>query len=275
MAQRVTKFFVYLFLVVLAVLCIAPFLLMIVNATRSGTEITSGFTLIPGSSTADNMRVVLDYFNPFLGMLNSLLVAVPATLLSAYFSSMTAYGMAFYEFKGNKVLFGVILVFMMIPGQLSLIGFFELCTKLRLVNSYIPLIVPAIASAGTVFFLKQYAESTVPRALLESARIMGANELRIFNSIVLPIMGPAVSTMGIMGFIGNWNNYLLPMILISTPTKMTLPVMMATLNASTDINKNQGAIYLAVALSVIPILLVFAFFSKYIISSVTAGAVKE
>lgn len=275
MAQRVTKFFVYLFLVVLAVLCIAPFLLMIVNATRSGTEITSGFTLIPGSSTAANMKVVLDYFNPFLGMFNSLLVAVPATLFSAYFSAMTAYGMAFYEFKGNKVLFGVILVFMMIPGQLSLIGFFELCTKLRLVNSYIPLIVPAIASAGTVFFLKQYAESTVPRALLESARIMGANELRIFNSIVLPIMGPAVSTMGIMGFIGNWNNYLLPMILISSPNKMTLPVMMATLNASTDINKNQGAIYLAVALSVIPILLVFAFFSKYIISSVTAGAVKE
>ncbi len=164
---------------------------------------------------------------------------------------------------------------MMIPGQLSLIGFFELCTKLRLVNSYIPLIVPAIASAGTVFFLKQYAESTVPRALLESARLMGANEFRIFNSIVLPIMGPAVSTMGIMGFIGNWNNYLLPMILISTPDKMTLPVMMATLRASTDINKNQGAIYLAVAISVVPILLVFAFFSKYIISSVTAGAVKE
>ena len=221
------------------------------------------------------MKVVFDYFNPFLGMLNSLLVAVPATLFSAYFSAMTAYGMAFYEFKGNKILFGVILVFMMIPGQLSLIGFFELCTKLRLVNSYIPLIVPAIASAGTVFFLKQYAESTVPRALLESARIMGANEFRIFNSIVLPIMGPAVSTMGIMGFIGNWNNYLLPMILISTPDKMTLPVMMATLRASTDINKNQGAIYLAVAISVVPILLVFAFFSKYIISSVTAGAVKE
>ncbi len=235
MAQRITKFLIYLFLVVLALLCI----------------------------------------NPFLGMLNSLLVAVPATLFSAYFSAMTAYGMAFYEFKGNKILFGVILVFMMIPGQLSLIGFFELCTKLRLVNSYIPLIVPAIASAGTVFFLKQYAESTVPRALLESARIMGANEFRIFNSIVLPIMGPAVSTMGIMGFIGNWNNYLLPMILISTPDKMTLPVMMATLRASTDINKNQGAIYLAVAISVVPILLVFAFFSKYIISSVTAGAVKE
>ncbi len=275
MAQRITKFLIYLFLVVLALLCIAPFLLMIVNATRSGTEITSGFTLIPGSSTGENMKVVFDYFNPFLGMLNSLLVAVPATLFSAYFSAMTAYGMAFYEFKGNKILFGVILVFMMIPGQLSLIGFFELCTKLRLVNSYIPLIVPAIASAGTVFFLKQYAESTVPRALLESARIMGANEFRIFNSIVLPIMGPAVSTMGIMGFIGNWNNYLLPMILISTPDKMTLPVMMATLRASTDINKNQGAIYLAVAISVVPILLVFAFFSKYIISSVTAGAVKE
>ena len=275
MSTRIAKFFVYLFLVLLALTCIFPFLLMLVNATRTGNEIASGFTLLPGSATAANMEQVFNYFNPFLGMLNSLIVAVPATLLSAYFSAMTAYGMAFYDFKGNKVLFGVILVFMMIPGQLSLIGFFQLCTSLGLLNSYIPLIIPGIAAAGTVFFLKQYAESTVPRALMESARIMGANEFYIFNRIVLPIMAPAVSTMGIMGFIGNWNNYLLPMILISKPGKMTLPVMMATLRASSDINKNQGAIYLAVAISVVPILLVFAFFSKYIISSVTAGAVKE
>lgn len=275
MVHRINKTLVYIFLILLALICIFPFLLMLVNATRTGSEIASGFTLIPGSNTWENMKTVFNYFNPFRGILNSLIVSVPATLLSAYFSALTAYGMAFYDFKGNKILFGVILVFMMIPGQLSLIGFFDLCTKLGLVNSYVPLIVPAIASAGTVFFLRQYITSTMPKALIEAARMEGASEFYIFNRIVLPIVSPAVATMGIMGFIGNWNNYLLPMILISTPDKMTLPVMMATLRASTDINANQGAIYLAVAISVIPILLVFACFSKYIISSVTAGAVKE
>ena len=146
---------------------------------------------------------------------------------------------------------------------------------MHLVNSYIPLIIPAIASPGTVFFLKQYTESSLSRSLIEAARIDGASELYSFHRIVIPILSPAVATMGIMSFIGNWNNYLLPMIIINKNEKMTLPVMMATLKASTDINANQGAIYLSVAISVIPILLVFAFFSKYIISSVSAGAVKE
>ena len=164
---------------------------------------------------------------------------------------------------------------MMIPGQLSLIGFYQLCTKLHMVNSYWPLILPAIASPGTVFFLKQYTESSLSRSLIEAARIDGASELYSFHRIVIPILSPAVATMGIMSFIGNWNNYLLPMIIINKNEKMTLPVMMATLKASTDINSNQGAIYLSVAISVIPILLVFAFFSTYIISCVSAGAVKE
>ena len=188
---------------------------------------------------------------------------------------MTAYGLAMYKFKGNKVIFGTILVFMMIPGQLGLIGFYNLCTKLHLVNSYIPLIIPAIAAPGTVFFLRQYVLSVLPPSLIEAARIDGASELYSFHRIVLPIMSPGIATMAIMAFIGNWNNYLLPMIILNKNDKFTLPVMMATLRASTDINANQGAIYLAVAISVIPILLVFAFFSKYIISSISAGAVKE
>ena len=110
---------------------------------------------------------------------------------------------------------------------------------------------------------------------MAAARIDGASELYIFHRIAIPIMSPGLATMGIMGFIGNWNNYLLPMIIINKNEKMTLPVMMATLKASTDINANQGAIYLSVAVSIIPILIVFSFFSKYIISSISAGAVKE
>ena len=271
----IKKGLLYAFLIVLGGICLLPFLLMIVNATRSGNEIATSFTLIPGDSLKENWDTVFDYFNLFAGMWNSVKVSVPATLLTAYFSAMTAYALAMYKFKGSKLIFGTILVFMMIPGQLSLIGFYNLCTKLHIVNSYIPLIVPAIAAPGTVFFLRQYVMSALPPALIEAARIDGASEFYSFHRIVLPIMAPGIATMSIMGFIGNWNNYLLPMIILNKEEKFTLPVMMASLRATSDINANQGAIYLSVAISVIPILLVFAFFSKYIISSISAGAVKE
>ncbi len=274
-ADRVKRIILYFVLTFLAALCLFPFLLMMVNATRSGVEITRSFTLIPGSSLKANMETVSGYFNLFKGMGNSVIVAVPATILTGYFSSLTAYGLAVYKFKGRDIIFYVIVIFMMIPAQLSLIGFYNLCTKLHMVNSYIPLIVPAIAAPGTVFFLRQYVLSVLPPALLEAARIDGSGELRSFHQIVLPIMMPGIATMSIGAFIGNWNNYLLPMIILNKNEKFTLPVMMATLRASTDIQRNQGAIYLAVAISVIPILIVFCFCSKYIISSISAGSVKE
>ena len=273
--DKIKKAILYILLILLAALCLFPFLLMMVNATRTGTDISTSFTLIPGKALKDNWNTVFDYFNLFKGMWNSLLVAVPATLLTAYFSALTAYGLAMYKFKGNKVIFGAILVFMMIPGQLSLIGFYNLCTKLHMVNSYAPLIIPAIAAPGTVFFLRQYVLSVLPPSLIEAARIDGAGELYSFHRIVLPIMSPGIATMSIMCFIGNWNNYLLPMIILNKNSKFTLPVMMATLRASTNIQSEQGAIYLSVAISVIPILIVFCFCSKYIISSISAGSVKE
>ena len=200
---------------------------------------------------------------------------MPATLLTAYFSAITAYAMAMYEWKGNSLMFKVIVVFMMIPSQLSLIGFYNLCQKLRLIDSYVPLIVPAIAAPGIVFFLRQYTKSTLSKALLEAARIDGASEILTFHKIVLPIMSPGIATMSIGAFIGNWNSYLVPLLLLNTPRKLTLPVMISTLNAATDLQKNQGAIYLGVAISVVPIMIVFSFCSKYIISSISAGGVKE
>ena len=274
MKKRSKKTLIYIFLILVAVVCALPFLLMIVNATRSGVEISSSFTLVPGAHLKENWQQMSKFFNLFRGMLNSIIVAVPATALCIYFSALTAYGLAFYKFKANKIVFVAILVFMMIPGQLSMIGFYQLCSKLHLINSYIPLIIPSIASPGTVFFLKQYAESDLSPEILEAARIDGASEIRTFHTIVLPILQPGIATMGIMSFIGNWNNYLMPMILLTSKEKFTLPVMMSTLKAATDLQKNQGAIYLSVAISVIPILLVFIFFSKYIINSISAGAVK-
>ena len=275
MATKIKRAILYIALIILGLMCLLPFWLMMVNSTRSGVEITHSFSFLPGHSLRDNWKVLFDYVNLFLGLFNSFKVAVPATLLTAYFSAITAFGMAMYNWKGNNVLFRVIVVFMMIPAQLSLIGFYNLCQKLHLIDSYIPLIIPAIASPGLVFFLRQYTKATLSKSLMEAARIDGASEIHIFHRIVLPIMAPGIATMSIGTFIGNWNSYLVPLILLNTPKKMTLPVMISTLNAATDLQKNQGAIYLGVAISVIPIIIAFCFFSKYIISSISAGSVKE
>lgn len=272
---NIKKSILYVCLTLLAVICLLPFVMMMVNATRTSDQIVKSFTLIPGTALKQNWDVVFSYFNLFKGMLNSLLVALPATFLGAYFPAMAAYGLACYDFKGNKLIFWVILVFMMIPGTLSLIGFYQLCSALHITNSYIPLILPAVAGTGTVFFLRQYIQSSLSPALIEAARMDGASELYMFHRIVIPIVFPAIATFSIMSFIGNWNSYLLPMIILNDPKKYTLPVQLASLRSSTDITQNYGAIYLCIAISMIPIILVFITFSKYIISSVSAGAVKE
>ncbi len=275
MAGKVKKAVLYIVLSLMAVTCMVPFLLMLVNATRSGREIMTSFTLIPGDSLKDNWNAVFGFFNLFRGLWNSFKVAVPATILTSYFSALTAYALAVYKFKGKNVIFYTIVIFMMIPGQLSLIGFYNLVSGLKMIDSYVPLIIPAIAAPGTVFFLKQYLESVLPMSLLEAARIDGAMEITIFHKIVFPIMVPGVATMAIGGFIGNWNSYLIPLLLVNSPKKFTLPVMIASLNASKDIGTNQGAIYMALAVSIVPILIVFCFCSKYIIGSISAGSVKE
>lgn len=275
MATKIKKAILYISLTLLAIGCFLPFILMLVNSTRSGREIMSSFTFIPGNSLGENWEIVTGYFNLFRGFVNSLIVAIPVTILSAYFSALTAFALSVYDFKGKKVIFYTIVIFMMIPGQLGLIGFYNLVVMLGLTDSYIPLIVPAIASTGTVFFLRQYLLSILSPALIEAARIDGASELHIFHKIIMPLMSPGIATMSIGAFIGSWNSYLVPLILLNTPSKFTLPVMIASLNASTDITANQGAIYLAVAISVIPVMIVFMFCSKYIIGSISAGGVKE
>ena len=270
---KIKKTILYILLILLSVVCMFPFLLMIVNATRSGSEIMKSFTLIPSVYLKENWATVFKYFNLFLGMWNSLKVAVPSTLLCAYFSAMTAYALAMYKFKGNKVLFMTILIFMMIPGQLGLIGFYNLCTKLHLVNSYIPLIIPAIASPGTVFFLRQYVLSVMPPSLIEAARIDGSKEWNTFNKIILPIMKPAVATQAIFQFIAQWNNLFTPTILLTTDSKKTLP-MFVQLLSSNQFRTDYGVVYVGLFVTIIPLVVVYLVLSKYIVAGVALGGVK-
>ena len=274
-SRNFIKALLYAAIIALSILCLLPFVLMLVNATRSGNEIMTSFSLIPGSSLSFNWAIVKKNLDIPRGFANSIFLAVTSTALTAYFSALTAYGFAFYKFKGNKPLFTAILIFMMIPAQLGMLGFYDLMVKIGLIDSYIPLIIPSMAAPATVFFLRQYIISVMPRALLEAPRIDGAGELYIFHRIGLPIMAPGIATMCIGSFIGSWNSYLIPLIILNSQKKWTLPVMVASLGSVKDIASNVGATYVTVAISVVPILIVFCFCSKYIISSIASGSVKE
>ena len=275
MLTKIKKSMIYIVLILLRVVCLCPFLIMMVNSTRSSQEIINSFSFIPGSSLQSNWKIMSDYFNIFNGLKNSLFISICVTALSGYFSALTAYGLAIYKFKGRNALFTTILVLMMVPAQLGLLGFYDLVNGLGLMDSYLPLIIPAIASPFTVFFLRQYILSVLPASIVEAARMDGASEISTFHRIGLPLMMPGIATMSIGTFIGSWNNYLMPLVLIVSPKKFTLPVMMGSLSASKDITANMGATYVSVAVSVIPIMIAFCFFSKYIIGSISAGGVKE
>ncbi|MDP4552179.1 carbohydrate ABC transporter permease [Guptibacillus hwajinpoensis] len=272
--RSLIKGIIYALLILTAVICFIPFLMMLVNATRSNDAILTGFTLIPGTALMENYRTMMEYVNIWNGFKNSLIISVLVTLLTGYFSALTAYGFAFYTFKGKNFLFVFMLVMMMVPGQLGLIGFYELCKNLGILDTFIPLIIPAIASPFVVFFLRQYIQTTLHPSLIEAARIDGASELRIFHTVAIPIMMPAVATMSIFTFIGSWNNYIVPLVVLFSPEKYTLPVLMGFLKGS-QVAQNLGSMYLGIAISVVPIMIAFLFLSKYIVNSISAGAVKE
>ncbi|MBN1798350.1 MAG: carbohydrate ABC transporter permease [Spirochaetales bacterium] len=274
---QISRTLLYVFLIILAVLCIIPFYIMIVNGSRTNVEINTGVTLIPGSNIIGNMKTILIItanINFFMGFVNSTIVAVCATTLSIYIASLTAYGFVFYEFPLKKVCFGIIMASMMIPAQLGLIGLYDLYLRMNLLDSLLALILPAGAAAATVYFLRQYIRSVLPEYIIQAARIDGAHDLSIFHRIALPIMSPGIATMAIFGFVFNWNNFLLPLIVLTTEDNYTLPLMVAQLNSSLYA-RDYGAIYLAVALSIFPIIVVFAFLQRFLITGVSFGSLKE
>ncbi len=266
---------IYLFLALLVVVAIIPFWIVIINATRDGMAIsTQGVTIFPGTSLAENYEILVKNVDVVRGFLNSLKIALLVTVLSGYFSALTAYGFHMYNFRGKNFLFGIILIFMMIPSQLAFLGYVKWMTQLGLMDNHLALIIPAVASIGTVFFLRAYISSSLSKEIIESARIDGAGELYIFHRIALPLMAPGVATMSIFTFIGSWNNYLSARVILSSKANETLPMVISSLKALKIWHQNQGAIYLGFAISIIPIVVVFIFASKYLIENISAGAVK-
>lgn len=270
------KAVIYIVCILLAVLSIIPFWVMIVNATRSTAQIQeSAFSLIPRDYTLTNWSYLKGRsFDPIKGFINSMIVSGGATLCAVYFSTLTAYALVVYRWKFRQSFFGFIMGWMMIPAQVTTIGFYQFMYRIHMTNSFIPLIIPAIAAPATVFFMRQYMQGALQVDIVNSARIDGGKEFYIFNRIILPIMKPAIATQAIFTFVNSWNQLFMPMILLTDKSKYTMPIMVSQLNG--DIYKTEyGAIYLGLTLTVIPLFVVYFVLSKYIIAGVALGGVKE
>jgi multiple sugar transport system permease protein len=259
----------------LTVLSILPFLIMIVNATRSTYQIQQhAVSLIPSTYMMNNLQVLLGKsFNPMRGFMNSMIISIGSTACNIYFSTLTAYALVAYNWKFRRPFFSIIMGVMMIPAQVTSIGFYQFMYQIGMTNNFLALIIPAIAAPATVFFMRQYMIANLPMDLLEAARIDGSHEFATFNRIVLPIMKPAMATQAIFSFVGSWNALFIPLVLLTKQSNFTMPIMVSLLRG--DIYKTEyGAVYLGLTLTVLPLFVVYFLLSKYIIAGVALGGVK-
>lgn len=265
----------YVVLVIITFFCLFWFYLLFVNATRSNGQMQAGFTLVPSTYLLTNWKNLLAGTLPvWSGMINSIIVASLSAALSVYFSTMTAYAIHAYEFKMKKFIYPFILMIMMIPTQVTALGFVQLVSKMKLEDSFIPLIVPTIAAPVTFFYMKQYMESSLPLSLIEAARIDGSGEFRTFNSIVLPLMKPAIAVQAIFTFVSSWNNYFIPALILHNDKKKTLPILIAQLRAADFLKFDMGQVYVMIAFSIFPVIVVYLILSKHIVQGVALGSVK-
>ena len=272
---KVAKVLIFIFCVFLAILSVMPFVIMLVNSTRSTTEIQQhAVSLIPSRYLTKNLSVLLGKtFKPMVGFTNSMIISVCSTALATYFSTLTAYGLVVYDWKFKNAYFSFIMAIMMIPAQITMIGFYQMVYKIHMTNHLSMLILPAIASPSMVFFMRQYMKPALSMEIVQSARIDGAGEFFIFNKIALPIMKPAIATQAIFSFVSSWNRLFEPLILLTDQKKYTLPIMISLLRG--DIYKTEyGAVYLGLAMTALPLIIVYLALSKYIIAGVALGSVK-
>ncbi len=272
---RTRRIIANIVLIFLCFLCLFWFYVLFVNSTRTHSDLTSGFTAVPSTSLAHNWSELMTMpLKVVRSMINSILIAGCSAALCTYFSSMTAYAIHAYDFKAKKFMYTFILAVMMIPSQVTALGFYDLVSDLGLLNNFIPLIVPSVAAPVTFFYMKQYMDSTLPLSIIESARIDGSGEFRTFNQIILPIMKPAIAVQAIFTFVSSWNNYFMPSLILNDENRVTLPIILARLRAMEWSNYDMGAIYICIAFAILPVIVVYLFLSKYIVGGVTAGSVK-
>ena len=253
-------------LILLSFMCLFFFYVLIINATRSHADLQKGFSALPGKYFFTNLKNVANdgSFPMFRGILNSLIVSGCSAALCTYFSALTAYGLYAYDFKGKKIAFTFIMAILVMPTQVTAMGFLKLVTNMGMYDSLLPLIIPSIASPAVFYFMYSYLQSSLPISLVEAARIDGSGEFKTFNHIVLPIMKPAIAVQAIF-----------TALIIQSKSKMTVPILIATLRGADYMNFDMGKIYMMITVAIVPIIIIYLLLSKYIIAGVTLGGVKE
>lgn len=271
-----SRFLVYVILIFLSVLCLFSFYMLFVNASRSNADLQGGFRLLPSNYFFKNLKNAWTdaSINIPRGMMNSFIIAACTALLSTYFSALTAYGIHAYDFKFRNAAFAFIMAVMVIPQQVSAVGFYQMCVKLGWTNSFLPLILPGVAAPIVFFYMKQYMESVLPMEIIDAARVDGSGEFRTFNTIILPMLKPALAVQLIFTFVESWNNYFMPALLLDKAEMKTVPLMIAQLRSADYSKFDMGKVYMFILLAILPVVVVYIFLSKSIIKGVTAGSVK-
>ena len=271
-----SRFVVYVILVFLSVLCLFSFWMLFVNASRSNGDLQGGFRLLPSNYFITNLKNAWTdaSINIPRGMLNSFIIAAATSVLATYFSALTAYGIHAYDFKLKGVAFTFIMAVMVLPNQVAATGFYQMCVKLGWTNNYIPLILPGVAAPVVFFYMKQYMESVLPMEIIDAARVDGSGEFRTFNTIILPMLKPALAVQLIFNFVQSWNNYFMPALLLDKAEMKTVPLMIAQLRSADYSKFDMGKVYMFILLAILPVVVVYICLSKFIIKGVTAGSVK-
>ena len=258
-------------LIVMTLIMFFPLYIVFVMGTYYSEDIFKGLPILPSDYFLTNLKLVISkgYFSAYF---NSITVSVVSVILSLLVSTMIGFALAKYNFKGKKFIFAFVMAIMMIPGQISMIGYMLEMRKLNLINTLLPLIFTWAAHPLGAFLMMQFISDGIPDELLESARLDGCSEPGIFFKIVIPCIKSGFVTLATLVFLWSWNNYVLPLILINKQELFTIPLMVN--NLSNAFRSDYGAIMCALGLSVLPMIVIFSLCSRTFIQGIAAGAVK-
>lgn len=272
-SEQLAPWAAYIVVGIGALIMLAPFYFMFVFATHSRTEI---FSLPPpmffGDDFFNNLKILTERM-PFWRNLGwSLYVAIASTVLTLLFCSMGGYAFALFDFKYKNALFGLVMGTMLLPSFMNMIPTFMIMDVLGWIDQPRALYIPGAASAFGIFLMRQFVSSSIPKDLIEAARMDGCSELGIFWRIVLPLLKPALGTLGLITFIASWNNFIGPLIVMRSPDMYTLPLALRSLQSPVD--TEWGALMTGSAIATLPLVILFVISSKQLISGLTTGAVK-
>jgi multiple sugar transport system permease protein len=268
-----SNLWIYVLLVGGLVLMVGPFLWMLLGSIKPQADfLRTPPTLLPSIPTTDNYQRLFNQLDFPRFFFNSTVIALAVTVGNLVFCPMLGYALAKLRWRGKRVIMGLVLATLMVPAGITLIPNFILMSKLGFVNSYPGLILPFLAGPFGVFLMRQFMFS-VPNELLEAARIDGGNEFRIFWTVVLPIATPVLATLGILTFLGNWNSFLYPLVMAQEPQMYTLPVALATF-ATGQFQADHGMLMAGSVILVVPVLIVFVIFQRWITEGIATTGLK-